>query len=133
MSMSELQRLQEAREEARKTGKRIRRVFDRQQLAKESPAFGSDPRTGFTPNQFILDVGLMEALTVKELREICSQGKTEKAKKLLENVQGLAENVVVNVYREDLDAAKGQVVAASEEDLPHEDVPAKKSTKKKAE
>lgn len=102
--------LKELREEALKTGKRQRHVFDRMKFVEKFPEFRNDPRFGFTPNQFVLDVTPLEPITVGQLRKLCEDSKSPFALQKMSEVVGLAETVVVNILREDLDAIKGQII-----------------------
>ena len=127
-SKSYTEQLKEAKAEAKQSGKRIQKVFDKAGFVQEFPDFKRDPRAAFTPDQFIIDVTPMEAITVAELRKRCETCGSEFALMKMHQVEGLDENIIVSVLRQDLDAIDGKVITSVETTTP---APRPKPTKKK--
>lgn len=99
--------LENARREARKTGKRVRLRFDRAEFMRQFPGAASDPRMVLTPRRFSLDITPMASLTVGELRNMCLRAKgfplaIEKALQ----VEGFADEVEIHILKEDYAALK---------------------------
>lgn len=111
-----LEQMKEALEEAKRTGKRVRRVFNREKFIREFPEAANDPRMAFTPNNFILDVSPTEAIDVKSLRELCiKKGNHPLAVQKALSVQGLADHVIVTILRQDMEVLRGDVSPAKDQ------------------
>lgn len=100
--------LSKAIKEAQKTGKRQRKVFNRAEFIRQFPDAATDPRMAFTPKNFILDITPLEPIDVGTLREICiKKGDHPLAIQKALSVQGLADNVIVSILKEDMEVLTG--------------------------
>lgn len=101
------QQLREAIQLSKKSGQRIRKVFDRKQFLREFPKSSSDVRMAFVPERFVLDLTPMEGITVGELRNLCLAKKDHPlAIQKAFSVEGKNDSEVVYVLREDLDVLR---------------------------
>ena len=101
-----IEELLEAKEESKRTGKRVRKLIDRAELIKQFPNFASDPRSAFTPNNVVIDCTPHEAILVSDLRKLCLACGDEFAQVKFFSVQHAKDNEVVYLLREDLDRLK---------------------------
>jgi len=125
--------LRETKAEAKVSGKRIRKVFDKEGFSREFPNFKRDPRSAFTPDQFVLDITPMEQIAVSELRRLCTKCGSDFALQKMQSVEGLDEAITVAVLRQDLDAIMGKiaVVETMPEDIPATPPKSKSNSSKK--
>jgi len=99
--------IKETREEARRTGRRIKKVISKDDFCKQFPKAAADPRMALTPKEFLLDMTPMTAMTVQELRELCiAKGDHPLAVQKAISVAGLADHQVVNILTQDLNTLK---------------------------
>ena len=127
--------LQEAIEKARRSGKLIRRSFNKSEFLEQFPEAINDPRFKLLPDNFIFDVSPLEQMTVGELREICLE-KPDHPLSLTKrsHLIGLPDDTIVTIPQEELDILRQgeQTVTTVVPEVPtskkEKSVPASKST-----
>lgn len=95
--------IDQATEESRRTGKRIRKRFNKKEFLEQFPHAVSDPRMALTPDDFILDLEPLEGLTVGELRTLClkKKGHPLAIQKALQ-VEGYPDSTEIFILKEEM-------------------------------
>ena len=93
--------------QARETGCRIRKRFNRTEFIKQFPKFGADPRVGFLPENFALDIEPMISIQCGELQDLCLANKGHPlALQKAFSIQGMPKDFSVTILREDYNILK---------------------------